>query len=273
MTMTTHEKTILVCGIGEIASAVARRLAGEGYAVAMHQETPPATLRRRMSFSDAWFDVHASLDGLSARRADTSAEFLLGLQSREFIPVLTQRFIDVTERWPWDAIVATAEDDEQPPPPLLDLAEFTVGLGPDFIAGRDCHVAVQTEGPDPGAIIRDGAAPRFPKRPEDQTCRVFAEASGVFRAEQTIGAAVKARDVIGFINGAPVLAPVSGRIKGMARKEKAVKDGAALAEICLSKAERVAGITDRNLLVARGAAFAIEAELEGWTPHLFGDWR
>lgn len=272
MTMTTQEKTILVCGIGEIASATARRLAGEGYAVAIHQETPPATLRRLMSFSDAWFDVQASLDGFSARRADTSSEFLLGLQTGEFVPILTQRFIDVTERWPWDIIVATAEDGETPPEPVLNLAEFTIGVGPDFQAGTDCHVAIQTEGRDPGAIVREGAPLRFPKSPVEETSRIIAEASGVFRARQSIGSCVRAGDILGEIGDAPVYSPVAGRIKGLARKELAVRDGTAVAEICRSDAGQVAGMSERSMLIARGVAFAIEAELQGWTPLLFENW-
>ncbi len=273
MIMTTHEKTVLVCGIGERASAVTRRLASEGYAVAIHQESPPKTLRRRMSFSDAWFDVQASLDGFTARRADTSSEFLLGLQSRRFIPVLTQRFSDVAGRWPWNVIVATAEEEEPPLGPLLDLAELTIGIGADFVAGRDCHLVIQTEGPDPGAIIRHGTTSRFPETSREETRKVLADFSGVFRANQTIGSAVEAGDTLGFINSFPIAAPIAGRIKGMARKGLAVRAGAPLAELCASGGGRVAGVDDRSSLISRGVAFAIEAELEGWAPLSFENWR
>jgi len=62
----SKDKCVLVCGIGEAASAAARRLFGEGYAVALYRATPPRLLRRRMSFADAWFDAQAQLDGVEA---------------------------------------------------------------------------------------------------------------------------------------------------------------------------------------------------------------
>ncbi len=132
----SEETCILVCGVGETASAVARRLFAEDRAVAIHQATPPRTLRRKMAFSDAWFDGAASLDGVEARRADLSSEFLLGLRARQFIPLLTQRFADVVERWPWDVIVTARGEDGSPGDYLADLADLTIGLGAGFRRGR-----------------------------------------------------------------------------------------------------------------------------------------
>ena len=83
------QKCVLVFGIDETASAVARMLLLSGYSVAIHQPTPPTTLRRKMAFADAWYDGAAMLDGVQARRADLSSDFLIGLGNRMFIPVLT----------------------------------------------------------------------------------------------------------------------------------------------------------------------------------------
>ena len=141
----SEETCILVCGIGETASAVARRLFAEDRAVAIHQATPPRTLRRKMAFSDAWFDGAASLDGVEARRADLSSEFLLGLRARQLIPVLTQRFSDVVERWPWDVIVTARGEDDPPGEYLADLADLTIGLGGGFVAGKDCDIVIETQ--------------------------------------------------------------------------------------------------------------------------------
>lgn len=125
----TEEKTILVCGIGEEASAAARRLFGDGHAVVLYRATAPQFLRRRMCFADAWYDGYAYLDGIEVRRADVSSELLLGLRTRQFIPLLRGLFSDVAGRWPWDAIIVAQEEKESTPSPLAHLADVTIGLG------------------------------------------------------------------------------------------------------------------------------------------------
>jgi len=270
------QKSVLVCGIDETASAVARRLFGEGYAVALYRAAAPRVLRRRMSFADAWYDTYALLDGVEARRADVSAEFLLGLQTREFIPLLRCRFSDVFERWPWDVVVAAKEDDEPGPVSFRSLAELTIGLGESFSAGVDCDLVIETEGPDPGAILRAGEPPR-PARPTAANgapghVRVVAPRQGLFHPRAPIGSVIETGEVLGLLGDASLVAPVAGRISGVARQGEAVKDGTAIAEIALSRSARVAGITERNKLVARGTAFALEMDSEGVTPFSLEGW-
>jgi len=85
----SDQACILVFGIDETASAVARMLLLSGYAVAIHQPAPPTLLCRKMAFADAWYDGASMLDGVQARRADLSSDFLIGLSNRMYIPVLT----------------------------------------------------------------------------------------------------------------------------------------------------------------------------------------
>ncbi|HMK91086.1 MAG TPA: hypothetical protein VK446_15810 [Methylocystis sp.] len=269
----TIDKSVLVCGIGETASATARRLHGEGYAVAIFRATAPRLLRRRMSYADVWFDGFATLDGVEARRADVACEFLLGLQTRSFIPLLRQQLRDVLGRWPFDAIVACREDEEPLPPSLIDLAEITIGLGPGFTPGGHCDLVIETEGLDPGAILRAGDAPSRSRDAEPHASRiVFAPSKGLFRAQSAIGATVEEGDLLGHIGETRVVAPIGGRIKGLARREQAVDDGAPVAEIAFACAARVTGVSDRNQMIARSVAFAIEMECEGWTPAPFESW-
>jgi xanthine dehydrogenase accessory factor len=267
-------KCVLVCGIGERASAVARRLLAEGYAVAIHQSTPPRTLRRRMSFADAWFDGAAALKGVEGRRVAIGSEFLSGLQSRQFIPVLRQAFVEVVERWPWDAIVAAPDDDEHVVVQrFLNFADVTIGVGAGLLPGIDCELVIETEGPDPGAVLRSGAV----LQRRETTCRsaleawdVLAPISGTLRAEKTIGATVEMGERLGFVGDDEVCAPVAGRLKGLAHKMQTLVENSPLAEIALSSVAPVAGVSRRNELIARGVAFAVEMETEGWSPMSFG---
>ncbi len=272
----SKEKSVLVCGVGETASAAARRIFLEGYAVALFRTTAPRVLRRRMSFSDAWYDSFAQLEGVETRRADVSGEFLLGLQTRSFIPLLRQRWQDVMGFWPWDVIVAVDEDMEPRPTAMRDLAELTIGIGPSFKAGVDCDLVVETEGPDPGAILRPGESARahLPQRsnePEDGAL-AFAPRNGLFRASVSIGVMIEAGETLGFVEDTPALAPAGGRLRGLARREEAVTQGAPLADIAFPASARVAGVSERNQLISRGVAFAIEMESEGWKPFSFENW-
>ena len=61
---------VLIRGVGEIGSAVARRLFIAGHAVVVHDGEQPTTTRRGMAFADAVFDGHATLDGVTAVRVD-----------------------------------------------------------------------------------------------------------------------------------------------------------------------------------------------------------
>ena len=269
----SKDKCVLVCGIGEAASAAARRLFGEGYAVALYRATPPRLLRRRMSFADAWFDAQAQLDGVEARRADVASEFFLGLQTRSFIPLLRTRLSDVLERWPWDVIVAAREDEEPTPKSFLNLCELAIGLGCGFTAGVDCDLVIETEGLDPGAILREGDVPQAIRTCASEYYEFLAPRAGLLRATVSIGATIEVGAPLGCILETPIFAPVSGRIQGIARKEQAVLRGAPIVEIALSRKARVAGISDKNQLVSRGVAFALEMETEGWEPFSFENWR
>jgi xanthine dehydrogenase accessory factor len=271
----SNELTILVCGIDEEASAVARGLFRDGYAVALHQTTSPLSLRRRMNFVDAWYDGYAALDGIEARRADVGSEFLLGLQSHAFIPLLRGQLADVVERWPWHVIVSAGEHMENEPASFRHLAPFTIGLGARFSPGADCDLAIATRGPDPGAILREGDAwpdARGGATEDEDHVLVFAPLAGLFRTETAIGASVERAAPIGFIGDTAIPAPLGGRIVGIARREQAVAVGAPIVEIAPSPTARVAGVSLRCELIARSVAFAIELENEGIKPFSFEDW-
>jgi xanthine dehydrogenase accessory factor len=265
--MTNIDTSILVCGIGEIASAAARRLFAEGYAVALHQETPPRTLWRGMAFADAWFDGGARMDGFEARCIEKKVEFLYGLRGRSFIPVLRRPFADVVEMWSWDIVVA-ASDSGLKPRLLKGQADITIGLGPPFTAGDDCDMVLEIDGPDPGAIIRNGRPPERRPRGVDvdfaDGCPVITPVAGRFTSVQVIGEAVQSGELLGFIGGMPVPAPLAGKLRGLVRPGSDVAAGTTVAEIApVSHSLRAAR---RYQLIARSVSFAIEMETGGWTP-------
>ncbi|HUB64724.1 MAG TPA: hypothetical protein VL996_09830 [Methylocella sp.] len=279
----SDQACILVFGIDETASAVARMLLLSGYAVTIHQPGPPTLLRRKMAFADAWYDGASMLDGVQARRADLSADFLIGLSNRMFIPVLTHPLPEVVERWPWDAIVDAqapgecARERACRPERIKSYAELTIGLGPGRVAGVDCDLLIETFGPDVGAIVRSGTA-RAPSPKERDDSRedahpAIAPETGIFTTGRIIGETVAANEALGLIGSTPVVSPAAGRIRGLQRTGRAVLAGAVVADIVTKPTTPVSGTGKTNQLIARGVVFAIEMEFAEWTPVSFDGFR
>lgn len=265
--MSDRHSCVLILGIGETASAIARELFLADHIVALHQAAPPPDLCRKMTFSDAWFDGSSVLEGVEARRADLVAEFMLGLRSRMFIPVLTHPLQQILDRWPWEVVVDAEMTPRREPFSVKNLAGLAIGVAPGALPGETCDLSVDAYGKDPGAIRRpgEGAGPRAEAEPEASE-PVRASVAGLFSMIKDIGNVVDAGEPFGSIDGVPALAPYAGRIRGVIKHGRAVAAGTPLAEISASTAAQVAGMTPRNRLIARGVAFAIEMQAEGWTP-------
>ena len=265
----SDETSILVLGMDELASAVARKLHLAGYAVAIHQPTPPQTIRRRMAFADAWTDGSCAFEGVEAHRADKSKDFLAALRSGAFIPVLRHPFEDIATRWPWDVIIDARTEKGAAPEKLRIRADFTIGLGRLYSAGDNCDVAIDIGARDPGAVVRTGPILREETRDDAKFAdgsSVFAPLHGVFHGGRRICEPVAKGDVLGRVGSAEIVAPASGRIRGLARDGAAVARGAEIAEVVSGPSAEFVGVTRRDKLIARSVAFVIEMERAGYAP-------
>ena len=252
------KSSVLVLGVNELASAVARTLLLSGHAVALHQSAPETVLRRKMSFADAWWDGVATLGGVEARRVGRDAELLSGLTSGMFVPVLCQADLAAVARWPWDVVVDAREGGGE----RCDT-ELTIVLGPGASAGEDCDLVIEVGGPDPGAVLRAGCAKGGPRAFSRFDTAVRAPASGVFRSEKVIGEVVRAGEMIGLVGTALVVAPCDGRLRGLVRPPREMLAGALLAEVVPNAAIQVSGVDRVDQIIARAVDFAIELEQSG----------
>ena len=152
---------ILVRGSGDIVSAVAHRLFKEGCAVAIHDFPLPTATRRKMAFTDAIFDGSALLDGIQAKRINRLSLVRGMLIDPQFIPALTGRFHLVLEKVRPHVLVDARMRKRSQPERQIHLVPLTIGLGPNFIAGKTVHIAIETAwGERLGqAITKDGTSP------------------------------------------------------------------------------------------------------------------
>lgn len=149
---------VLVRGVGDVGSAVAVVLFRAGYAVALHDEPAPATPRRGMAFADAVFDGWAKLDGLTAVRVKTPAELRHALNAGDVVPVITTPFAGVLDTASWSALIDARMRKRATPEGQRGLAPLTLGLGPNFVAGDNVDLAIETSwGDGLGSVIEAGA--------------------------------------------------------------------------------------------------------------------
>jgi xanthine dehydrogenase accessory factor len=256
---------VLVRGAGDVGSAVAVHLFRAGYAVALHDEPAPPTLRRGMAFVDAIFDGQCLLDGVLARRIDQAGELGLALLERKVVPITTIPFQQAVGIGGWAALVDARLRKRTVPETQRGLAPLTIGLGPNFIARQNVDLAIETSWGDTlGGIIRDGATLPFVGEPRalggvSRDRFVYAPASGVFEATTSIGAYVVAGDTIAKIGSIDLRVPVTGIVRGLTRSGVEVTATTKVIEIDpRGDPSEAFGLGERPRRIAEGVCRALE---------------
>ena len=167
---------LLVLGVGPLALAVARAALLGGMSVALYTQHFQAPEDR------------LSVEGVEVRLARDKNTFMAGLRQKAFIPVLVETLAKNVERWPWDVLVDARVQEGAARSPHGFSATLRIALGAGPVAGVDCDLVVVADGPDPGALIRKGAAPAQP-----DLRRLFgldSEADAIGRREKMLARAV-----------------------------------------------------------------------------------
>ena len=206
---------VVIRGAGEMASGVIRRLFVSGFEViALEQPAPDC-------YAETVYQDEATVEEITAVLA-ASPEEIAGIIARQQVPVLVD---PRAESLPFlrplaliDARMLKIGIDLTP-----EMAPVVVGLGPGFIAGQNCHAAVETNrGFDLGRVVYHGS-------PQADTClpapvdgvgadRVLrAPADGKFRSPFAIGAAITAGQTVGQVAGRRIAGRIGGIIRGLIR--------------------------------------------------------
>lgn len=210
---------ILIKGAGDLASGVAVRLAHCGFPIVMTDLPHPTSIRRTVCFSEAIINGSAVVEDVRAIFAQ-SAVAAKQILSDGNIAVLADPYADcIVELHPdvvIDAILAkknigTSRSD----------APVVIALGPGFTAGVDCHAVIETmRGHHLGRVILNGAAEPNTGIPGNiggfSTERVLrSPKDGIFTEIRHIGDVVKQGDLVAVVDGEPLLASISGVIRGL----------------------------------------------------------
>lgn len=256
----------LVRGCGDIGSAVAHALFSAGFPVLIHDVADPAFARRGMAFTDAMFAGSATLEGVTGRRTQDifSVRWMLG-QGTE-IPLAAMDFRKLIEYLRPQVIVDARMNKRSVPDRQSGLAPLTIGLGPNFIAGKTTDFVVETAWPALGRIIASGSSLPLSgePRPIDGHGReryVYAPTEGRFETDRAIGAKVSRGDTVASINADPILAPLDGCLRGLTHAGAAVKLGTKVVEIDpRGDPAKAFGIAERPGKIALAVLAAVAAQ-------------
>ena len=255
---------VVVRGSGDVGSAVALCLFRRGHRVALHDEPRPPHARRGMAFTDAYFDGRCELEGILAKRARDLEGLALMLECGRAVPVTDADFPDVVACVRPEVLVDARIHKHRLPEPLRGAATCTIGLGPNFEAGGNADVVVETAwGDDLGRVIRDGRARELEGDPRpiaghSRDRYVYSTVDGVFETGLAIGAVVDASEPVARIGDVVIRAPLSGILRGLTHHGANVTTGTKVLEVDPRGCRGAAfGIGERPARIAAGVLQAI----------------
>lgn len=226
---------VLVRGGGDLASGVIHRLHRAGMKVVVTELPQPTVIRRAVAFAAAMYEDVVEIEGVVGRRVDSLERALLCLERGE-VPILADPRRELVAQWRPEALVDAIVAKKNLGTKISD-APIVIGLGPGFIAGVDVHAVIETErGHNLGRVILEGGAAPDTGIPGAvmgyTTERVLrAPCVGVFRGERRIGDEVEAGEVVAYVNGSPVVASISGVIRGLLADGLAVNEGMKVGDV------------------------------------------
>ncbi len=229
----------------------------------LQDDPAPAYTRRGMAFTDAFFDGKAELAHVIAKRSTLGVHLQSMLACGRAIPALTNGWGAIVDAVHPDVVIDARMRKRALPETLRGAAALTIGLGPNFVAGEMTDIVIETSWEAPGLVIAEGAS--LPLRGEPQRLGghgrerfVYAPQAGVFETQRAIGEYVHAGQGIATLAGASILAPLSGRLRGLTHTGVEVAQGAKIVEIDPRQPDaNVYGIGERPRRIAAGVLAAI----------------
>jgi hypothetical protein len=256
-----------VLGTNEIASAVAVRFQRAGWACVLSNDPFPPVIRRRMSFHDVLFGDRIAIDGVDGVPAENALQLFHWLERPSCVVVTPLQLSDLIALRTPDALIDARMQKYSVTPDCRRIAKLTVGLGPNFVVGQNCDLAIETRPADAGRIIEAGGTDAADRDPQllggvGFERFVYADREGLWHTPLEIGARVYKGVVIGHLGGSPVAAPIDGFIRGLVRDGLRAPAGVKLLEIDpRGRAAAWTGIDERCEAIARATVLAVRVKL------------
>lgn len=257
-------RKVLIIGGGDIGSAVAHVLFRGGLRVLISERAGSPHARRGMAFTDALFDGCAMLEGVAARCLADIDAVQACWKLAAAIPIVTLDESLLAAAIQFDVVVDATMKRNRVPADLRQQARLGIGLGPGYVPGHNCHVAIETQwGAALGQVLHNRpAAERSggPRALAGVTRARFAIApcAGIWQTTAVLGADVQAGATVGQLGEHIIHAPIAGQLRGLARAGVEVLAGQRLVEVDPRSEPQIVGLGERPLAIAIGVAEALE---------------
>ena len=241
---------VLIRGAGDLATGVVHRLHQSGFKVIMTERPEPLAVRRAVSFCEAVWDGEKTVEGLTAKLAD-SIEKALAMSNNMELPVLVDPELKclktVAPQVIVDACLAKRNTGLR-----KDMAPLTIGMGPGFKAPDEVHVAIETNrGHNLGRVYYEGEPAADTGVPgnilgftKERVLR--APCDGKFVPSIALGDRVKTGDTVAMVENQPIKVLVGGVIRGLIRSEVMVTKGLKVGDVDpRDKVEHLNRISDK----------------------------
>lgn len=254
--------TVLIKGAGEVASAVAHRLARSNFKVCMTEISEPQAVTRTVTFSEAVYDGAKVVEGVSAKRVKSLAGVRAAWKQNK-IPVIVDPEAAIAAELKPDVIVDARMFKKNVGTGMADAA-LVIGIGPGFTAGNDVDVVIESNHSENlGKVIREGPAEKNTGIPVAIGGYTFERAlhapeDGIFDSKLEIGQRVKKGQVVARVGGQPVKAEIGGIVRALFRNGIRVEKGTKIAEVDPTGNEEICFvIRDRMRAIGGGVLEAI----------------
>ena len=252
----------VVRGCGDIGSGALYRLRQCGFHVVGLDVAEPTVIRRQVAFAQAIYDGSMVIEGIEALRAERVEE-VAELAAAGKIPILVDpKAHSLSVLRPdivIDAILAKKNLGT-----CREMAPVVIGLGPGFEAGRDVHAVIETNrGHNLGRVIYAGCAADDTGTPGEiggfgRERILRAPVAGKVRGVTAIGDRVTKGQAIAYVEDCPVVAAISGVLRGLIQEGITVPCGTKIGDIdprCDPQYCRI--ISDKSLAIAGGVLEAV----------------
>lgn len=230
------ELIILIRGAGEMASGVAHRLYQSHFRICMTEVSHPLAVRREVSFCEAVYDGEKEVEGVRAKLISKPEE-IESVWEKGQIPILIDPEAQKTRDFLKPDVLIDAIMAKKNLGTRIKDAPLVIGLGPGFTAGKDVHIVIETNrGHHLGRMILKGEAEPDTGIPGEvggygieRLLRTMKK--GVFHPQRSIGEKVTKGSVVAVVDDYPVIAQLSGVVRGLLREGIEAQKGMKVGDI------------------------------------------
>jgi xanthine dehydrogenase accessory factor len=223
----------------------------------------PLAVRRGVAFSEAIYEGEKEVEGIRAKFISKPEE-IESVWKKGEIPILVDSDGKKTRSFLKPDVLVDAIMAKQNLGTQVHDALLVIGLGPGFTAGKDVHVVIETNrGIHLGKMILNGTAEPDTGVPGEISGYTIERVlrtmkKGIFHPQKSIGDRVSKGTVVAVADDFPVIAKISGVVRGLLREGAEVRKGMKVGDIDpRGKKEACFTISDKARAIGGGVLEAI----------------